>query len=418
MLAQIEYLLTKLFSRNRIGDHCCPKGKERLWKYNQYEVPFDGFTLSGMKIRCTFTISTKPNPDPRLNVLENLLFDEMQLFDFLETYKSEFRRWMYETGRFFCITSLETVRITRQTVSGEIIDDIITSNALKEFKEKKFVKYGCQAWLVMLDVRFDRDDSKLIKENYFMIEDSVKESLKEQIRAKKIEEAWVVALLYERLKVQETWREQLHFGSNRTRKGLLFEVETESRDNEVIIKWKFNDPKAQDFHLRGFRREGAFALESDDESQGSLVIDRWGNDWIAERLEAGKAYFYTLKVSQMVGTGKPSDLRRELEQETLRLEVITAPAGYKDALEQKLERWMVRINTREAASIPKDGDKFDGLLNKLNHFVEFDDALTQRINFLIKEIESKNYPAKERKDKVERLKLIAEELRIEKGTAV
>lgn len=250
-----------------------------------------------------------------------------------------------------------------------------------------------------------------------MIDNSIGNDLREQIEARKIKEAWVVTLLNERIKVQETWKKHLYFGSNRMHKGMLFNLQTESRGNEVVIKWNFNDSDDnQQFHLRGFRREDSFPLDTDDKAQGVLVIDRWGDDWATEHLEAGKTYFYTLKVSrkQIKWDSLISKKACEVEQEIFRFEITTLPKGCLENLEHKLAKWVEQIKTQQAvlpAPLSPERKKINQLVEYLDSYVEFDDALTQREKVLIKEMDEKKYSPKERKDKIERLKLVVEELR-------
>jgi hypothetical protein len=393
-----------------------PKPEENFRKYNLYKVPFDGQSLAGFKIKYQLTIETEPET-PVLPHIEIPLISKLERDTLFKVFNEKFLQLMKETNRYFHFVNANGhCRIIRLTADGEIKTDPNCSDTIREFQQSEFIGQGCRARLLAIDAWIDRDDATLIKENYSMIDDSIGNLLREQIGTRKVEEAWIVTLLNERLKVQEAWKKHLYFGSNRTYKGKLFSLQTESLGNEVVIKWKFNDSKNnQRFHMRGFRRYDPFPLDTEDRAQGVLVIDRWGDDWVTEHLGAGRTFYYTLKVSRKQLKWDFLSMKEfEVEQEIFRFEFTTLPEECADNFEQKLSKWIEKIRTPQLAlpaPLSPERKKINQLVEYLDSFVEFDDALTQREKVLIKEMEGKNYSPKERKDKIERLKLVVEDLR-------
>lgn len=382
--------------------------EEMVPKCSQYENTFDGGSLAGFNIKYQLTVQTEPET-PAPPHYRGSLIRISDRDSLLKAFNEKFIQWMKETNRHFNFSHTHgLVRVVHLRDDGKIIDELNCSDTVSAFQKIHFTGYGCRASLLRLDAWIDRDDAALIKENHSMIDDTSGNPLMTEVETRKIEEAWVIALLNERLKVQEEWKTQLHFGSNRTHKGIRFNLQTECRGSEVVIKWNFNNPKNQRYHMRGFRSENPFTLDIDDKTQGVLVIDRWGDDWVTEHLEAGKTYFYTLRISRTFF------YTNEVIMEDFRFEITTAPRDCMDVLENKLSKWIEKIKTPVVAPpvpISAKQQEINRIFEQLNSYVEFDEDLTQREKSLIKEIEAKNYPAKERKEKIERLKLIAEDLR-------
>jgi len=388
--------------------------EETFRKYSYYELVFDGESFAGFKIKYKLTIDTEPET-PVLPHIEIPLISKSERDVIFKAVNEKFIHWMKETNRYFhFIHSSGRCHVIRLTENGEIKADPNCSDTVNEFQKSEFIEQGCRVRLNLIDAWVDLEDNDAMIRNYNMVDKEIRNSLREQIENKKVEETWVIMVLEKLLKAQRMWKQETERVDNRTHKGKLLKVETKSYGNEVMVGWNFDDPENRDLHLRGFRREETFASGNDDTSQGVFIIDHWGNDVIVERLEPGKTYFYTFKVSCLERTNETSDAKREVEQEIFRFKVSTSPNVYMASIEKKISLWIEKIKTPQAvlpAPLSPERKKINQLVEYLDSYVEFDDALTQREKVLIKEMDEKKYSPKERKDKIERLKLVVEELR-------
>jgi len=378
------------------------------WRTNNRAQEFPGRTLSGFKIKYKLTLHIHRVNDAEFKAARML--EEEQIESLIYAFNEDFLSWMKETNRYFYLDSLYGIgHVIHATDAGEIEDEINCSGTTKAHNDHKFLKYGCLVELILLDVRIDTDNEALLWENCFMIDRTTMEHLENKYQTLKLEEAWNMVLLREWLRLNKAWKEKVRIGSNRNYTGKWIEVQVENQGNEIVLRWNYkNDSESARFHLRGFRKEGGFAIADDDTSQGTLVIDRWGPDWKSERLEMGKTYFYTFKIS--FRHNKSGD---DAEQERLRFEITTPSDTSIDEFAQRMNE--IVENSEKEKNPPPDPrrEKVNRAIDELRAFVEFDESLTQWENDLIKQIESKGYSPEEQEDKIERLKLAVESLRVE-----
>ncbi len=378
-----------------------------FWRNNSLYPVFKGRTLAGFKINYKVTLHID-----RVNNAEFIasrMLEEKQIDTLTQEFNEDFLRWMRETKRHFYLDMLNGIGdVIHITDDGIIEDEINCSSTTKAFNKHGFVKHGCRVRLILCDVWIDENDEALIGENCDMIDEDTKKSLEDQLGLRKRQETWTVILMQELIKIQKAWKKQIQLGANRTYTGKWIEVQIENQGNEVVLRWKYKQPSdSGKFHLRGFRKEGAFALAQDDESQGALVIDCWGPDWRVEHLETGKTYYYTMKISYL-GNKKDSI---ECEQEVIRFE-ITTPNMSVDDFEQRLASWVKKIQGGKPPAPDPERESVNRAFKELSSYVEFDESITQLEKDLINKIGSKGYSAKERKEKIERLKCAVEDVRM------
>ena len=410
MLKRLKGICRVLIMSMRYGPEMhWPKPEEMLQKYDYHKITYHGKSLAGFRIKYKLTIDTEPEI-PVLPHIKIQLIRKSELDALCKAVNEAFLQWMKETNRYFFIKTSQRINIMHQMADGQISDEIICSNTIKEFRKKSVIMFGCRARLFRLDTWMELDDEE---ENYLMVDSELEKSLRGRIEGMKVEENYVILLAKEIEKSERKWNHKLHFVNNRIHEGKLLKVTTESRDNEFVIKWRFNDSENNRFHLRGFRREGSFSMDKNDSTQGVLFIDHWGDDFAAERLEFGKSYFYTFKVSCLDKSADNPKLESETELEVFRFQIASPPVCSMDVFQRKISAWIEKVQALETVpiSVSPERKKINQLVEYLDSYVEFDDALTQREKVLIKEMEGKNYSPKERKDKIERLKLVVEELR-------
>jgi hypothetical protein len=388
------------------------EGKIAFWKCDVRKPTFRVTTVGGFLAQCRLTAEVWRHDDAAFTKARML--EEQSIQNLEGDFCQLFLRWLKDTDRQFYISSLYgRGHVIRLTEDGTIDDEINCSKTTKAFGTVEMPDYGCRVELILCDVWVEKENERSLQENCIMIPADLRAQMEEEFRNRKMEEAWTMILLREWLKIQKNWNIQFNSASNRDYNANWISVHVETQGNEVILRWKFKEEEnSSRFHLRVFRKEGGFALTDDVASQGTLVVDRWGSDWKAERLDAGKTYFYTMLVSYSHKTGFLGNERTEVDQERLRFEVTTPPGSYVADLEQKLAARVERLEAARATTPPDPSrEKKSRALEELSAFVEFDDNISQWEKDLIKQIESKGYPTKERKEKIERLRLLVEDLR-------
>lgn len=380
-----------------------------FWRVNIRDPVFIGQTISGFTIQYRLTVFVTREDNAEFT--KERMLEEDNLVRLEHDINETFLQWMKESDRHFFVKGLwGSGGIIRADESGDIVDEISCSKTAKAFTKLDYRKYGCRVELVLCDVRIDTTNEATFLENLRMIDENTTRHLEERFQAYKLEEAWTLICLREWMKTRDAWGEQMRISSNRTYAGKWIEVQTESEGNEVVLRWNYKkNAESARFHLRGFRKEDGFSLADDDASQGTLIVDRWGPDWKSERVELGKTYFYTFKVSFL-----HSKTGSEVVQERLRFEITTPSEGHLADLGQKFAIWADRMDAEKTPPSDPRRDKVNRAIEELSAFVEFDESLTQWEKSLVQQIESKGYPAKERKDKIERLKLAVESLRLER----
>jgi hypothetical protein len=136
-------------------------------------------------------------------------------------------------------------------------------------------------------------------------------------------------------------------------------------------------------------------------------------------MQEGKEYFYTflLTFEEPVYADKTlGDIfgsSRVVGQKTntvdsIRFSVRVPTQAETLHIEKNLEK-LAGIDT--PAKNPKR-EKINRAFEELTSFVEFEESMSQWEKDLITQIEKKNYPAEEEKEKIERLKAVVESLRV------
>lgn len=378
-----------------------------FWRGEIRRPEYSGRSLAGFRIKYRMSLHIHRVNDADFTAARML--EEKNIASLVHEFNEDFLRWMKETNRHFYFANLYgTGHVIHLTDAGTIEDEINCAGTTKTHKERGFLKNGCRVELVLLDTWVGENDETLLEENFCMIDAATKEPLEEQYRSRKVQEAWTMILLRQWLKLQKTWKENFSLGSNRKYTGKWIEVQTESQGNEVVLRWTYRgNAESAQFHLRGFRKEGGFSLAEDDASQGTLIVDRWGPDWKSERLEMGKTYFYTFKVSFL--HKKTGD---EAAQEQLRFEITTPSETLLTELEQRMTEAVERMKDAQSSTPDPKRERLNRAFEELSEFVEFDESLTRWEKDLITQIGSKNYSDEERAEKIERLKLAVEDLRL------
>ena len=334
-----------------VDDNPYREGHCDYWRIKRREATFWGQTIGNFKIQYTWNLGIVRMNNDEFNAAQMLETENQNLL--LERFNNRFVTWMKETNRFFHIYYLNAFGDVIQVTDGKVVDDIGCVKTINEFEKQNFTDSGCGFDLSTLKVRINRYDEELLEENCRMIDQESMERLKDEIRGRQMNEALTMLYLKEWLEFRTAWKKKMESGNNRKYTGRWIEVETESQGNEAILRWNYkNDSQSASFHLRGFRKEGGYALADDDASQGTLIVDRWGPDWKAERLEIGKTYFYTFKVSIRHHTGD------EVFQERLRFEVTIQPSASDAQLVKTITEFIERVenNRKSVEKVPPENE--------------------------------------------------------------
>ena len=280
---------------------------------------------------------------------------------------------------------------------------------VREVQDVPFTRYGCR--VSFLTVSFLEDES-LYEENYKMIKLRKLDSIENTPTFREQEEAIVIAFKNQEIKLK---REFERLQSDQKHTSDVITVETKRVGNVVEISWKLVEAwKNGYFHLRGFRREGAFAAHGASFKEHGMCLVETQNDGTAvQHLEEGKEYFYAFFLTTETEVCKdngPVDTIRTVIGIPAVTEVHTKVVDslrFSIRVPTQAEKWRVERMLEKAMQQPPVDPKLEKknkLDETLTSFVEINAWLSRREKELIAEIEGQGLPPKELKIQIAQLK--------------
>lgn len=371
------------------------EGHKDYWHAREISYQFSGGSLFPLMVKYLMRVSIRRVNNEEFN--RAMMLDSGNVLMLLCQFRDSFLQWMSKTNRHFHIGEWDGSGCVLQiTPDGIKKDDRGNTTTIYKFMgEPNFVRMGCEVQLLELKVSFG-DNENNIWGNYNMVARKNTITPDEALAAYKAEELAVLVYMKTRLSLLHALKADQEYRE----KAIVIRTQIIS-ETSARIGWTFTpDGAERGLRLQVFRKEGGYALTEDASSQGALIIDSRSNGSQVERV-SGHPYFYSCFISSESG-----------RKDFFRFELSVPPTATDGQLVKVLTDM---IATREGDQAPAPDPKRERLnraFEELSEFVEFDESLTRWERDLITQIGSKNYSDEERAEKIERLKLAVEDLRL------
>jgi hypothetical protein len=276
-----------------------------------------------------------------------------------------------------------------------------------------FEKNGCSLTLSCMNTE---SYESLIKENYDMIKMRAVDIPDEASPIRILEEFVVIKMLHQQFELEQQFQ---HIQTNQKHKGHYIRVETQLVASTIKLTWDCNHKDNVGYRLRGYRNDTGFADNRDDLSrQGTCVVDTQSRGESVQRLLEGREYFYTFLLTNeepvnaeetfmqnvRVIFGSPIVKgMRTIIVDSVRFAIRVPTPAELARVEQSLEKI-------KQPSVDPKREKINLALEELSSFVEFEENISELVMELVKRIERKGYPPKEKAQKIARLKALASQL--------
>jgi hypothetical protein len=286
---------------------------------------------------------------------------------------------------------------------------------------------GCRVSFFSLELFRDEElfkEELIIKENYDMIKVRTVESPENLPSFRQWEESVVASMLHRHLELRKEFQ---NIQGNQNHDSRMISVNMRFAGNAVELSW---NAKLQEHHvLRGFRKEDGFATTnlSDPASNGSAIVEtRNPTGKAVLNLNEGKEYFFTFVLTQDEAVYEEQSFTQSLFQSAKRTgsnRFIVDSLRFSIRLPSRNEMQRIdrMIEKLSAPVIDPKKAKLNRAIEELTSFIEFDENISELETNLVARIKAKGYSEEKEQEKIDRLKGVAELIRInaedEKGTA-
>jgi hypothetical protein len=313
-----------------------------------------------------------------------------------------------ERSCFFHIEWLKAVELNKQyevfrtpvcqllmSDAGQEIREFPDTQIMNDLGSTPLLMNGCDA--VMGEFNRNIFDDELVEENYAMLTAEQREAVLRDPRYGPFEEMLAVSALKRRLEFIGKLTNQSHEGD-------WFSVQTERVGQTVRIAWKMKEQIPAGYELVGFEKnEGFYSNPYDEDRNGTMVIHSFQDGQRVVRMAEGESNFYTLYLRSE--NRKPDGTRKV--HKALRFQITLASQGEFRQIADTLER-----AEKKKTTVDPDKEHISRAIKELGVFVELDAALETKTREWKKGImESEEYSAEEKADKIERLRDVMAALR-------
>jgi len=260
-------------------------------------------------------------------------------------------------------------------------------------------------------------DESLIEENYAMIKTRTLNSAENQPAYRIMEEVLVTTLWKKQIDLE---RELQKIQAIQEYKSDAINVTMRTASGVIELEWKVEQGEF-DCMFQGYRNAGEGFRSGDGrlESNGKCIIETRSCAGKAfQNLALGEEHFFSFFLTREMPVYEelkfPDSVfksPRLVRKDT----VIVDSLRFSVRMPTRLEIARVEQLLERAKTEPVDPrrEKINRAFEELSSFVEFDESLTQWEDHFLKQIEGKDYPLDEKRDKIEKLKSVVEALRIQ-----
>lgn len=365
---------------------------------------FSGVTACGYKIRYDVTCHYDKSDSHQFKSARMLEEENADKFLALvnervvaPASKSNGRQWRLLLSRFGGIGGGELCRVVKDESGVHVYRDQSCVELNKELSTARFEDLGCSATSIIV---YPREQSpEIIEENYKrMIPMHDGNSIKHTPQYMALEESIIVLAARRELEVQKV---SLQRQAVQSHKAELFAIETRLVGRALEITWTILKPLGSSA-LYGYAKQGGFWTGTRPlESNGTCVVEARNSGSSIMDLAAGVQHYLTFVVAR-------NQLKEWDVLETLRFSVRVPALNELTHVDELLKA----LDNHRRQQAPALNEKTTAALNELRSFVEFEETISGVEKELIDQISGKGYSPEEKADKIERIKAVAESLRM------
>jgi len=306
-------------------------------------------------------------------------------------------------------------RIIKEGEKDFVAFDQDAYETIKEIAKIPFQKNGCSVKIFALEATLD--EACAAENNYMLRKLNGVNDLENSEAYRKNQEAVVITFINGRFQLEKQFMtaqfDQKHSGK-------MFDLSSRLVGQSLEISWDLKRSDDGVHTLRGYRRENGFLpLEKGLEEQGTYIVETQRSGKTVHHMQEGKEYFYTFLLTfeepvyaeKTLGDifGSPRVVGQKTNTvDSIRFSVRVPTQAETLHIEKNLER----LAGKDTPAKNPKREKINRAFEELTSFVEFEESMSQWEKDLITQIEKKNYPVEEEKEKIERLKAVVESLRV------
>lgn len=361
------------------------------------ELTFTGKTNFGLGYKISYVVLCHfYKTDPYQFRVHNMLDLEARLKYVHYLHGKVVLPELHSKRRFFLLSPRRPFPILCRLVDKKdgisVVPDYECMELNSELKFSSFKQCGCTARIV--DVRIPEEQPEdLVEENY--------EHMKKKHDVKTIEshaayidgeESIAVALAHRQLELRRTVARTL---VEQTHKGSYVSIEVQLVAEMVKISWTFNENMESGATLRGFRKQGGFAVgNQSDESNGMCIVEARESNSATFRLSRDEEHYFTF-IAQSPRKAP----------ETLRF-AVRVPSR-----EEEEELLAPFSKVSEKAKTPAK-QKIDAALQELLASIQFDESLADLEKDLLKRASSSDGTPEEQAERQDRIRFLVAQIRL------
>lgn len=386
-----------------------------LWKQTRV-----GVTDSGNKILYTITCEIDKVDHEQFRAArmlkqnrQDMLLDEWHRTVFTPKYRE--LRCSFRLLINFFYGKPSFCRIIKEGEKDFVAFDQDAYETIKEIAKIPFQKNGCSVKIFALEATLD--EACAAENNYMLRKLNGVNDLENSEVYRKNQEAVVITFINGRFQLEKQFMtaqfDQKHSGK-------MFDLSSRLVGQSLEISWDLKRSDDGVHTLRGYRRENGFLpLEKGLEEQGTYIVETQRSGKTVHHMQEGKEYFYTFLLTfeepvyaeKTLGDifGSPRVVGQKTNTvDSIRFSVRVPTQAETLHIEKNLER----LAGKDTPAKNPKREKINRAFEELTSFVEFEESMSQWEKDLITQIEKKNYPVEEEKEKIERLKAVVESLRV------